>query len=441
MAALAIRQATDLQWTRDPSIGWARRCATTGRSSSSTTASRSSTRWRSWSTTCSAGARAHGAGHQPRAPRGRRRGRLHGGSPRLADGGAADDPEAVGRASAVRLFVDHRGPRAPTSGWMPSRAPLVAALCRRLDGLPLALELAATLVPSLGLAEVVARLGDRFGLLGGRRRGGPPGTARSKRSSAGAGTCSTRRASGPAAAGRPCGRLHPGGGGRRRVLGGRPFDRALWGCSPGWSTGLWSSPPTPTPVPATTCSRRSPRMRPSASPTPGRRPRPGRVTWRITSHWPSAPRRSSTATTSSHGSPVSMSDRQPPSRPRHRSGRGIGRRRPPARGRAELVLDAAGAARQARRSLDRALALDSSPAVEVFPESDEFPSAGSEASPTMAAVRALALVWRGVVASVGGDHDAAAHRHAGWAAVPAIGDPVEAARSLALLAYTSPRRR
>ncbi|MGH8863707.1 MAG: ATP-binding protein, partial [Burkholderiales bacterium] len=42
---------------------------------------------------------------------------------------------------------------------------LVAEICRRLDGIPLALELAAARVPSLGLATLLERLNDRFRLL------------------------------------------------------------------------------------------------------------------------------------------------------------------------------------------------------------------------------------------------------------------------------------
>ncbi len=53
-------------------------------------------------------------------------------------------------------------------------APAVAALCRRLDGIPLALELAATRVPALGVHGLVARLDDRFRLLAGGTRGAPP---------------------------------------------------------------------------------------------------------------------------------------------------------------------------------------------------------------------------------------------------------------------------
>src|SRR6185437_5771568 len=43
--------------------------------------------------------------------------------------------------------------------------PLVAEICRRLDGIPLALELAAARVPALGVATLLERLDDRFRLL------------------------------------------------------------------------------------------------------------------------------------------------------------------------------------------------------------------------------------------------------------------------------------
>lgn len=82
------------------------------------------------------------------------------------------DVEAVRRASAVRLLVERARAAGAEVDVDEASAPLLATLVRRLDGLPLALELAATVVPALGLAEVASRLGDRFWLLGGRR-GGP----------------------------------------------------------------------------------------------------------------------------------------------------------------------------------------------------------------------------------------------------------------------------
>ncbi len=83
------------------------------------------------------------------------------------------DPDLVARSDAVRLFVARARAAGATTDIEPRTAPLLGTLCRRLDGLPLALELAATRVPALGLPEVVARLGDRFRLLGAGRRGGP----------------------------------------------------------------------------------------------------------------------------------------------------------------------------------------------------------------------------------------------------------------------------
>lgn len=50
----------------------------------------------------------------------------------------------------------------------------VSGLCRRLDGLPLALEVSALWLRSLSRAQSVDRLGDRFQLLSSGRRGGAP---------------------------------------------------------------------------------------------------------------------------------------------------------------------------------------------------------------------------------------------------------------------------
>ncbi|WP_370949886.1 BTAD domain-containing putative transcriptional regulator [Amycolatopsis sp. cg5] len=72
-------------------------------------------------------------------------------------------------SSAVRLFVARAGP-----GFATGDAETVAAICRRLDGLPLALELAATRVRALGAAELLTRLDDRFRLLAAGNRGTPP---------------------------------------------------------------------------------------------------------------------------------------------------------------------------------------------------------------------------------------------------------------------------
>ncbi|MEV6979419.1 BTAD domain-containing putative transcriptional regulator, partial [Kitasatospora sp. NPDC093806] len=78
--------------------------------------------------------------------------------------------------AAERLFVERAAAAAPgfapAAGDEHTRA-AVAEICRRLDGLPLALELAATRVRGLGVHELAARLGDRFRLLDSGQRGLP----------------------------------------------------------------------------------------------------------------------------------------------------------------------------------------------------------------------------------------------------------------------------
>ncbi|MES9537075.1 BTAD domain-containing putative transcriptional regulator [Actinomadura sp. NPDC000600] len=82
-------------------------------------------------------------------------------------------PDALREAGAVRLFVARAAAASPGFALDGGTAPWVAAICRRLDGLPLALELAATRVRALGVRELAARLDDRFRVLADGRRGGP----------------------------------------------------------------------------------------------------------------------------------------------------------------------------------------------------------------------------------------------------------------------------
>ncbi|MFC0627936.1 BTAD domain-containing putative transcriptional regulator [Kribbella deserti] len=73
--------------------------------------------------------------------------------------------------SAVELFTARAASAVP--GFVADDAQAVAAICQRLDGIPLALELAATRVRALGVRELAERLDDRFGLLVTGRRGAP----------------------------------------------------------------------------------------------------------------------------------------------------------------------------------------------------------------------------------------------------------------------------
>ncbi|WP_338496588.1 BTAD domain-containing putative transcriptional regulator [Streptomyces sp. SJL17-4] len=78
---------------------------------------------------------------------------------------------------AVELFTARAAASAPGFGsWAaldPAAQEAVRAICRRLDGIPLALELAATRVRALGVHGLLARLDDRFRLLDAGLRGAP----------------------------------------------------------------------------------------------------------------------------------------------------------------------------------------------------------------------------------------------------------------------------
>lgn len=72
--------------------------------------------------------------------------------------------------SAVQLFITRT--RSLRADFMPEqdRLPEIAAICRQLDGIPLAIEFAAARAATLGVQQVVGRLNDRFALLTGGRR-------------------------------------------------------------------------------------------------------------------------------------------------------------------------------------------------------------------------------------------------------------------------------
>ena len=72
---------------------------------------------------------------------------------------------AIAESEAVRLFVERARRLQPDFALTPSRATVVAELCRHLDGIPLALELAAARVRALSVEQIADRLDDRFRLL------------------------------------------------------------------------------------------------------------------------------------------------------------------------------------------------------------------------------------------------------------------------------------
>jgi predicted ATPase/TolB-like protein/Tfp pilus assembly protein PilF len=85
-----------------------------------------------------------------------------------------EDREELLRHGAVQLFVARA--RAANRHFSPDRptAAVAAGICRRLDGIPLAIELAAARSAALGIDELASRLDDRFHMLAGGHRTAPP---------------------------------------------------------------------------------------------------------------------------------------------------------------------------------------------------------------------------------------------------------------------------
>jgi predicted ATPase len=85
----------------------------------------------------------------------------------VPDASAGSQAARVRRHAAVRLFVERARAVAPGFRLTSENAAAVAEICRRLDGLPLAIELAAARVKLLPPQALLARLDDRMGLLTG----------------------------------------------------------------------------------------------------------------------------------------------------------------------------------------------------------------------------------------------------------------------------------
>jgi len=85
----------------------------------------------------------------------------------------SDTPEQLSRYASVQIFVDRAQRTRPDFQVTTHNAAAVAALCGRLEGIPLALELAAARSVILTPRQVLDQLGQRLPFLTGRGRGGP----------------------------------------------------------------------------------------------------------------------------------------------------------------------------------------------------------------------------------------------------------------------------
>jgi non-specific serine/threonine protein kinase len=78
--------------------------------------------------------------------------------------------EEIGHYEAIQLFVEHAQSARPGFELTPETAPIITQICHRLDGIPLAIEMAAAQVAVMTPQEIATRLDDRFALLTTGRR-------------------------------------------------------------------------------------------------------------------------------------------------------------------------------------------------------------------------------------------------------------------------------
>lgn len=83
-------------------------------------------------------------------------------------------PDDLLAYEAVRLFVERAAAAQPSFALTDQNAAAVAHICRRLDGIPLAIELGARRVTALTVQQIAARLAERFRLLTGGSRAALP---------------------------------------------------------------------------------------------------------------------------------------------------------------------------------------------------------------------------------------------------------------------------
>ena len=140
---------------------------------------------------------------------------------------------------SVRLFVERARGRDPSFSLSPQNALAVAEICRRLEGIPLAIELAAARVGTLSVEQISQRLTDSLKLLTGGS------TTQMPRQRTLKGTLDwshellseeEKKLSGGSRSSRGDGRWRP----QRRWVRERASRRARsWICSPGWWRSLW----------------------------------------------------------------------------------------------------------------------------------------------------------------------------------------------------------
>ena len=81
-----------------------------------------------------------------------------------------DKSEMIETSEAVKLFIERANTVLPEFEFTETNAPVVAQICQRLDGIALAIELAASRVKILNVERIAARLDDAFRLLTGGSR-------------------------------------------------------------------------------------------------------------------------------------------------------------------------------------------------------------------------------------------------------------------------------
>ena len=107
---------------------------------------------------------------QPRAAPCAGRGHVSGGAAARARSGGRSRPDTLRGYAAVQLFLDRAIDARPDFALTRKNAAAVARICRELDGIPLALELAAARVRSMSVDAIADHLTDRFALLKGGDR-------------------------------------------------------------------------------------------------------------------------------------------------------------------------------------------------------------------------------------------------------------------------------